>query len=63
MYVPINIILLNSNGIHQHVAIKEPSCPSYKGAMNGTITGLEDLARSDPRSSEYPGKNSNYEVD
>ena len=53
-----------SNGIHQHVAIKEPSCPSYKGAMNGTITGLEDLARFDPAaSSEYPGKNSNYEVD
>ena len=53
-----------SNGIHQHVAIKEPSCPSYKGAMNGTITGLEDLARFDPAAnSEYPGKNSNYEVD
>jgi len=44
------------NGIHQHVAIKEPSCPSYKNDYrNGTSTRLEDLARADPRSSEYPG--------
>jgi len=38
------------DGIHQHISITEPSCPSYDHAKNGTITRLEDL-----RSSEYPG--------
>ena len=49
-------IILYSDGIPKVFAITEPSCPSMEA---GTITRLEDLTRN----SEYPGKDSNYEVD
>ena len=48
--------LLCSDGIPKVVSITEPSCPLMK---DGTIARLEDLTRN----SEYPGKDSNYEVD
>ena len=48
-------------GIHAFVSITEPSCPSYKflDVKNGTISRIGDLTRN----SEYPGKDSNYEID